>query len=66
LTLIDKAKKCDMLLALCDASNLAMEPKPILEREGEAAFALAEALNDSSRSSWAFEAVIRAYTLIQV
>ena len=47
----DKAKRCDLLLDLCDALLSAVEPKRILETEAPAAFALAEALGDGSRAS---------------
>jgi class 3 adenylate cyclase/tetratricopeptide (TPR) repeat protein len=46
----DKGKRCDLLLALCDALLLAVETKRILDTEAPAAFALAEALGDGSRA----------------
>ncbi len=46
----DKAKRCDLLLDLCDALLLAVEFKRIQDEVAPEAFALAEALKDSSRA----------------
>jgi tetratricopeptide (TPR) repeat protein len=56
----DKARRCDLLLDLCEALNLATEPKRILETEAPAAFALAEALGDNSRASRSCRAALIA------
>ena len=56
----DKGKRCDLLLDLCDALLLAVEPKRILEAEAPAAFALAEALDDGSRASRACQVALLA------
>ena len=47
----DKAKRCDLLLALGEALNSAGEPQRVFEAVAEEAFALAEGLNDRERSS---------------
>jgi tetratricopeptide (TPR) repeat protein len=46
----DKEKRCDLLLALCDALYLVVDTRRILEVEAPAAFALAENLEDGSRA----------------
>jgi len=46
----DKAKHCDLLLALCDTLLNIPDTKRILDKEAPAAFALAEAIGDSSRA----------------
>jgi tetratricopeptide (TPR) repeat protein len=56
----DKARQCDLLLDLCEALNLATEPKRVLETEAPAAFALAEALGDNSRASRSCRAALTA------
>jgi serine/threonine protein kinase/tetratricopeptide (TPR) repeat protein len=45
----DKARRCDLLLALCEALALAAEYKHILSTVAPEAFALAEAIGDSPR-----------------
>jgi tetratricopeptide (TPR) repeat protein len=57
----DKEKRCDLVLDLCDALNLATEPKRVLETEAPAAFALAEALGDNSRASRSCRAALTAF-----
>jgi serine/threonine protein kinase/tetratricopeptide (TPR) repeat protein len=47
----DKAKKCDLLLALGDALILAGEQKRVIEIEAPQALALAEAIADNTRAS---------------
>jgi DNA-binding CsgD family transcriptional regulator len=47
----DKAKRCDLLLALIGPLANSGEPTRAHEREAEEAFALAEALGDSERAS---------------
>jgi tetratricopeptide (TPR) repeat protein len=61
----DKEKLCDLLLDLCDALLLAVEPKRILDQEAPAAFALAEALRDNSRASKACQEAFSAILLSQ-
>jgi len=46
----DKAKRCDLLVGLCEALLLAAEGKRILDTAAPEAFALAEAIGDSSRA----------------
>jgi tetratricopeptide (TPR) repeat protein len=46
----DKGKRCDLLLNLCDALLAIPDTKRILDKEAPAAFALAEAIGDSSRA----------------
>jgi tetratricopeptide (TPR) repeat protein/ribosomal protein L40E len=46
----DKAKRCDLLIALCDALYLVVDTRRILEVEAPVAFSLAESLGDSSRA----------------
>jgi hypothetical protein len=46
----DKAKRCDLLLDLCDALYAVPDTRRILEAEAPAAFALAESLGDGSRA----------------
>jgi tetratricopeptide (TPR) repeat protein len=47
----DKAKKCDLLLALGDALILAGEQKRVIKIEAPQALALAEAIADNTRAS---------------
>ena len=49
----DKAKACDLLLALCDALRAVPDIRRIIDLEAPAAFALAEAMADSRRASHA-------------
>jgi tetratricopeptide (TPR) repeat protein len=46
----DKAKRCDLLLALCETLYLVVDIRRILEVEAPAAFSLAESLGDGSRA----------------
>jgi tetratricopeptide (TPR) repeat protein len=47
----DKARKCDLLLALGDALSLAGEHRRIVSTEAPQAFSLAEAIADNKRAS---------------
>jgi tetratricopeptide (TPR) repeat protein len=47
----DKAKRCDLLLGLCDALYLVADTRRIIETEAPAAFSLAESLGDNSRAA---------------
>lgn len=47
----DKAKRCDLLLALADALGPAGNPLLVMEQVAPEAFKLAEALNDGARAS---------------
>jgi tetratricopeptide (TPR) repeat protein len=47
----DKAKRCDLLLALCDALLLAGEQQRVINIEAPQAFSLAEAIADNRRAS---------------
>jgi predicted ATPase len=49
----DKARKCDLLLALGDALSLAGEHRRIVSTEAPQAFSLAEAIADNKRASQA-------------
>jgi serine/threonine protein kinase len=49
----DKAKRCDLLLALCDALLLAGETQRLIGTEAAQAFSLAEATTDNKRASHA-------------
>jgi tetratricopeptide (TPR) repeat protein len=51
LDLEDKAKRCDLLLALGDALLLAGEHQRVVDAEAPQAFALAEAITDNKRAS---------------
>jgi len=46
----DKARRCDLLLALCDALFIVLDTRRILEAEAPAAFALAESIGDGTRA----------------
>jgi len=46
----DKGRQCDLLLELCDALLPVLDTERILTKEAPAAFSLAEALGDSSRT----------------
>jgi tetratricopeptide (TPR) repeat protein/archaellum biogenesis ATPase FlaH len=59
----DKEKRCDLLLALCDALFLVVDTRRIIEIEAPAAFAMAESLEDGSRAA---HACIRATWSIAV
>ncbi|MEW6186113.1 MAG: tetratricopeptide repeat protein, partial [Thermodesulfobacteriota bacterium] len=61
-----KAKRCDLLLDLCDALILAIGFKRILDVEAPAAFALAETLGDCSRALRACESAITAISCEQL
>ncbi|OGP50626.1 MAG: hypothetical protein A2Y79_07000 [Deltaproteobacteria bacterium RBG_13_43_22] len=52
--------RCDLLLDLCDALLLSVEPKQVYETETPAAWALAEAIGDNSRASRACLAALVA------
>jgi tetratricopeptide (TPR) repeat protein len=56
----NKAKRCDLLLDLCETLNLAAEPKRVLETEAPTAFALAETLGDDTRASRSCRAALIA------
>jgi tetratricopeptide (TPR) repeat protein len=56
----DKAKRCDLLLTLCDILFLAAELKRIEETEAPAALSLAESLADENRASKACISAIYA------
>jgi tetratricopeptide (TPR) repeat protein len=47
----DKIKRCDLLLALCEALFAVPDAKRIHDSEGPAAFSLAESLGDKSRAA---------------
>jgi tetratricopeptide (TPR) repeat protein len=47
----DKARRCDLLLALADALLLAGETQRVIEMEAPQAFSLAEAIADNTRAS---------------
>jgi tetratricopeptide (TPR) repeat protein len=47
----DKAKRCDLLLDLCEAELLAGQYQHVLDGEAPAALSLAENMNDSRRAS---------------
>jgi len=47
----DRARRCDLLLALCEALGPAGEGQRVAEEVAEQAFALAEALGDGQRAS---------------
>ncbi|MFP3898815.1 MAG: protein kinase domain-containing protein [Dehalococcoidia bacterium] len=47
----DKARRCDMLLALCEALVLAGEPQHVVEIAAPAALSLAEDLCDTARAA---------------
>jgi len=49
----DKAKRCDLLLALGDALGLAGETQRVIDMEAPQAFTLAEAISDNKRASQA-------------
>ncbi|MGA8848490.1 MAG: protein kinase [Dehalococcoidia bacterium] len=53
LDLEDKAKRCDLLLTLGDALILTGEHQRIIDTEAPQALALAEAIADNKRASWA-------------
>ena len=59
----DKAKRCDLLLDLCDALLSVPDTKRILNAEAPAAFALAESLGDSSRGIRACMAAIMSIAM---
>ncbi|HEY96932.1 MAG TPA: tetratricopeptide repeat protein, partial [Dehalococcoidia bacterium] len=46
----DKARRCDLLLDLCDALYLVVDTRRIIEIEAPAAFDMAESLGDGSRA----------------
>ena len=56
----DKAKRCDLLLTLCDILFLAAELKRIEETEAPAALSLAESMADENRASKACISAIYA------
>jgi tetratricopeptide (TPR) repeat protein/ribosomal protein L40E len=56
----DMAKRCDLLLDLCEALLWTVELKRILDLEAPAAFALAEVLEDNSRASRACQVALNA------
>jgi serine/threonine protein kinase/tetratricopeptide (TPR) repeat protein len=58
----DKARKCDLLLALGDASILAGEHQRVVDTEAPQAFALAEAITDNKRASRACLLAIQGLT----
>jgi len=47
----DKAKRCDLLLALGDALMLSGEPQSVIDTEAPQALSLAEAIADNTRAS---------------
>jgi predicted ATPase len=47
----DKAKRCDLLLALGDALVTGGEPRRVVDIEAPAAFSLAEAIGDTARAA---------------
>ncbi len=49
----DKAKRCDLLLALGDALLLAGEHQCVIDTQAPQALSLAEAIADNKRASWA-------------
>jgi tetratricopeptide (TPR) repeat protein len=55
----DKARRCDLLLALCDALLLAGENRRVLNTEAPQAFSLAEAIADNKRASRACSLAIK-------
>jgi tetratricopeptide (TPR) repeat protein len=56
----DKARRCDLLLALGEALVSAGEPQRVFEAVGNEAFTLAEALRDRGRASRACQVARRA------
>jgi hypothetical protein len=62
----DKAKRCDLLLELCDTLYLALEYRLILEVEASTAFSLAESIGDNSRAVRACFVAILAIAMEQV
>jgi tetratricopeptide (TPR) repeat protein len=62
----DKAKRCDLLLELCEALYLVVDTRRITEIEAPAAFSLAESLGDSSRCVRACMAAILAIAMEQL
>jgi len=47
----DKVKRCDLLLAICDASLFIPDHRRIIEVEAPVCFSLAESIGDNSRAS---------------
>jgi tetratricopeptide (TPR) repeat protein len=64
LNLEDKAKRCDLLLNLCEAELLAGELQHILNVEAPAALSLAEDISDSKRASLVCESAIIAISFL--
>ena len=58
----DKARRCDLLLALGEALMPAGEPRKVLDSVAPEAFALAEALADRGRASRASQVALEALT----
>jgi eukaryotic-like serine/threonine-protein kinase len=56
----DKARRCDLILGLCDALLYAPDIRRILDAEAPAVFALAESLGDSLRAARACVADLTA------
>ncbi len=59
----DKAKRCDLLITLCEALNDAGRPGRVLENEAPAAFSLAEEIQDKSRASRVCTLALAAFFL---
>jgi predicted ATPase len=62
----DKAKRCDLLLDLCDALYLVVDTRRILEIEAPEAFSLAESLGDGSKAVRACTTAILSIAVEQV
>jgi tetratricopeptide (TPR) repeat protein len=62
----DKAKRCDLLLALCEALYLVVDTRRIIEAEAPSAFSLAESIGDGSRAIRACMTAIFSIALEQL
>jgi eukaryotic-like serine/threonine-protein kinase len=61
----DKAKRCDMILNLCDILLAVPDTKRVLDIEAPSAFSLAENLKDRSRAVKASEKAIYALVMVK-
>jgi len=59
----DRARKCDLLLQMCDALLLAGDNRRMLDIEAPQALALAEAINDNKRASRACALAMRGLAI---